>query len=226
MELNHLRDRWDDPKSVYRLIRAAHPEVNLYADLDVPTEDWDVLHQIESITNARLRDERGEATIVEDLHRAKGPGSSIIMAAFTHINPSGSRFSDGTYGVFYSADLEETCAREVAFHCARFLGDTQQPPQSMAYRLIKAGLMGSFFNLFHQDWAWLRSDDYAKCQELGRKTRSVIDFLNYESVRHPHNNAYAVFRPNSLSEARHVRYVDFFWDGKRVTHTSGVEISF
>ena len=114
MELNHLRESWDAPRDVYRLIRAVYPAFYLYADLSVPPEDWDALIQIESMTNARLRDERGEAVLVEEQDRVKGPGSSLIMAAFTHINRNGSRFGDGTYGVYYSAPLEETCIREVS----------------------------------------------------------------------------------------------------------------
>lgn len=226
MELNHLRENWDVPRDDYRLIKAVYPPFNLYADLNVPPEDWEALHQLESMTNARLRDERGEAALVEEQDRVKGPGSPFIMAAFTHINPIGSRFGDGTYGVYYSAPLEETCVREVAFHNTRFMADTQEPRQSMAFQLIKAKLKGSYFNLYHQGWDWLRSDDYGKCQELGRKVRSVVDFINYESVRHPGNNAYAVFRPRALSAARHSRFIDMYWDGERVTHSSTVKYKF
>ncbi|WP_366132444.1 RES domain-containing protein [uncultured Ferrovibrio sp.] len=30
------------------------------------------------------------------------------MAAFTHLNPDGSRFTDGTCGVFYAANILDT----------------------------------------------------------------------------------------------------------------------
>lgn len=226
MELDHLRESWEDSRDVFRLIRAVYLAFDLYADLDVPPEEWEALHRIESMTNARLRDERGEGVLVEEQDRVKGPGSSLIMAAFTHFNPMGSRFGDGSYGVYYSAPLEETCVREVAFHTTRFMADTQEPPQSMEFRLVKAELKGSFYNLFGQNWEWLRSNNYEKCQELGRQVRSVVDFIHYESVRHPNHNAYGVFRPRALSGARHIRFIEMYWDGERVTHSSRVEFQF
>ena len=55
------------------------------------------------MTNDRLRDEVGQIELVPPQDRIYGPGSGPIMAAFTHLNPNGSRFSDGSYGVFYAA---------------------------------------------------------------------------------------------------------------------------
>ena len=44
------------------------------------------------------------------------PGCSYATAPFTHVNPSGSRFSDGSYGVLYLADSMETALAEVRHH--------------------------------------------------------------------------------------------------------------
>ena len=52
---------------------------------------------------ARLRQELGQLDLVPRERRISGPGTQPLMAAFTHLNPDGSRFSDGTYGVFYAA---------------------------------------------------------------------------------------------------------------------------
>lgn len=226
MELEKLKGKWDGPRETYRLIKAVFPTFDLYADLDVPPEDWEALHQIESMTNARLRDDRGEAILVEEQERVRGEGASLIMAAFTHINRTGSRFGDGTFGVYYSAPLAETCVREVAYHSTKFMADTQELPQSLAFRLIKAGLKGSFYNLFNENWDGLRSDDYAESQKLGRQARLVVDFIYYESVRHPGHIAYAVFRPSALSAASHSRNIEMYWDGERITHSGGVEFNF
>ncbi|MCH7479360.1 MAG: RES family NAD+ phosphorylase [SAR324 cluster bacterium] len=226
MELENLRENWDDPKKTYRLVSTAFPAIDLYQDLGVPPEDWEWLHQIEGLTNARLRDERQEAPLVEEQDRISGPGASLVMAAFTHFNPFGSRFSDGTFGIYYAAELEETCVREVNYHRERFMTDTNEPPQSMAFRFIRAGLRGSHYDLSQQDWNWLRTDDYAKCRELGLQARGVVDFLLYESVRHPQNPSYAVFRPRALSNPRHFRYIEMYWDGKKIDHSSMVDLQF
>ncbi|MDF2974655.1 MAG: uncharacterized protein K0R61_5105 [Microvirga sp.] len=42
------------------------------------------------------------------------------MAPFTHLNPKGSRFSDGSYGVYYAADRLSTAIAETAHHFASF----------------------------------------------------------------------------------------------------------
>ena len=55
------------------------------------------------MTNDRLRAESNEIKMISPDHLPTGPGSSYIMAAFTHLNPNGSRFSDGSFGVFYGA---------------------------------------------------------------------------------------------------------------------------
>ncbi len=178
------------------------------------------------MTNPRLRDQRGEISMVEEEQRATGPGSSYIMAAFTHLNPAGSRFSDGSYGVYYAALLAETCIQEVAYHRTMFLGHTSEPPQTLVFSQIQANLQGICYNLMGQNWPWLRSNDYEQCRNLGRQARTEVDFLNYESVRHPGHAAQAVFRPLALSKARHVRYVEMYWDGRRITHSSTVQSRF
>ena len=46
------------------------------------------------------------------------------MAAFTHLNPEGSRFSDGSWGVFYAAHSVATAVEETVYHRERFLAAT------------------------------------------------------------------------------------------------------
>jgi hypothetical protein len=46
------------------------------------------------------REEAGNLTLVPLEDRVSGPGTTPIMAAFTHLNPEGSRFSGGSFGVY------------------------------------------------------------------------------------------------------------------------------
>ena len=55
--------------------------------------------------------------------RVTGPGATIVMAPFTHTSPERpSRFSAGSYGLYYAAMRFETALREarpsVVFHLA------------------------------------------------------------------------------------------------------------
>mgnify|MGYP003694332483 CR=1 FL=1 len=100
-----------DPKSVplarvswrpsYRLIPSRYPTVGLY-DAIADAADLEAVFAIEALANPRLRDELGELQLVPPDERVSGPGATPVMAAFTHLNPEGSRFSDGSYGVYYA----------------------------------------------------------------------------------------------------------------------------
>ena len=91
--------RW---KPSYRLIASRYPTVGLYDAIADPA-DLEVVFAIEALTNPRIRDQLGQLQLVPPEERLSGPGSTPIMAAFTHLNPEGSRFSDGAYGVYSAA---------------------------------------------------------------------------------------------------------------------------
>src|SRR5882762_9250510 len=86
--------RW---QPCFRVISSRYPPIHLFERV-ANAEDWDALYWLESLTNARLRDEVGEIELVSREERVFGPGASVIMAAFTHLNPEGSRFADDTFG--------------------------------------------------------------------------------------------------------------------------------
>ena len=69
----------------YRLIPSRYPTVGLYDTIADPA-DLDVIFAIESLTNPRIRDELGQLQLVLPTERVSGAGSTMIMAAFTHLN--------------------------------------------------------------------------------------------------------------------------------------------
>lgn len=219
-ELARLRAKHIGPVETHRVIASAYPHVDLYADLGVPPVDWDILHEIEDLTNARRRDERGEIQIVPPEDRTQGQGAMYVMAPFARPNPS--RFSDGSYGIYYCAGREETAIREVAHHNARFMAETQRPSQTLAFRSITAMIEGEGYDVYSVDWQWLRSDDWLHCQQFGKDARAKVDLLRYESVRDRKHPAYAVFKPRIVRDARHARFLEMYWDGKAITHWSAI----
>lgn len=219
-ELALLRARRIGPVKTHRVIASAYPHVDLYADLGVPSKDWDTLHEIEGLTNARLRDERGEVPMVPPDDRVQGPGASYIMAPFTRPYPS--RFSDGSYGVYYCAAREETAVREVAHHRARFMIETRMSPQTLVFRCIAATVQGKGYDVFAAKWNWLRSDDWARCQQFGKEIRAKAELLRYESVRDLGHPSYAVFKPRVVRDVRHARFLEMRWDGNAITHWSAI----
>ena len=79
----------------YRIIPSRFPPIGLFEKVADP-DDLEAVFQIEAMTNDRLRDEVGILALVPPEDRVSGPGTTPIMAAFTHLNPDGSRFTDGT----------------------------------------------------------------------------------------------------------------------------------
>ena len=55
------------------------------------------------------------------------------MAAFTHLNPEGSRFSDGSWGVFYAGNDLNTAIAETRHHRERFLRNAAQGPHGIRH---------------------------------------------------------------------------------------------
>jgi hypothetical protein len=130
----------------YRVVPTRFPAVNLFDRVASP-DDFDALYALEAMTNDRLRTEVGELDLVPRDERRFGPGWGPIMAAFTHLNPLGSRFSDGTYGVFYCAASRNTAIAETRYHSALFLAATQEPPLRQQMRLYTVLAEGDVVDL-------------------------------------------------------------------------------
>ncbi len=86
--------------STYRLIPSCYPPIDVLERV-ASSEDFEILYDIESLTNDRLRDEVGDIALVSKQDRLFGDGTSLIMAPFTHppVAGQGGRFNKD-YGVF------------------------------------------------------------------------------------------------------------------------------
>ncbi len=205
----------------WRIIPSRFPPINLFERVADPA-DLDAVIKIESMTNPRLREEVGELHLVPMEDRISGPGSSYIMAAFTHLNPEGSRFSDGTWGVYYAARDLETAVAETVHHRERFLQATDEPPMELDMRVIVADLDGELHDLRSPGTGrpeLLDPEDYAPARSLGRILREAGSWgLVYCSVRRKGGENAAVFRPPVLSNCRQERHLCYVWDGRRISH--------
>jgi hypothetical protein len=226
-----------DPKAVpvhrvswrpsYRLIPSRYPTVGLYDAIADPG-DLDVVFAIEALANPRIRDELGEITLVAKEERVTGPGATPVMAAFTHLNKDGSRFSDGSFGVYYAAHSLETAIAEVSHHRTVFLRSTEEPAIDIDLRLVTASVeadlhdlaeLGEAANAPNRFAAVLDPDDYAPSQALGRQLRAIESWgVRYPSVRHAGGECVGIFRPRALRHAKAAAHLALHWDGARITH--------
>ena len=206
----------------YRLIPSRYPTVGLYDTIADPA-DLDVIFAIESLTNPRIRDELGQLQLVLPTERVSGAGSTMIMAAFTHLNAEGSRFSDGGYGVYYAAQAIETAIAEVSHHRALFLSRTSEPAMDVDMRAISATVDAELHDLRglgKRGASLLDPDDYAAPQALARRLRDAGSWgVQFPSVRHAGGLCVGVFRPKALRHARSGAHIALHWDGTRITHS-------
>ena len=211
----------------YRLIPSRFPTVGLYDAIADPA-DLDVVFAIEALANPRVRDEIGDLTLVAPEERVSGPGATPIMAAFTHLNPEGSRFSDGSYGVYYAAHSLETALAEVGHHRAEFLRRTDEPAIDVDLRLITANVEAELHDLAEAGAApgvpsryaaVLDPGDYGPSQSLGRLLRADGSYgLRWPSVRDERGECVGIFRPRALRNAKAAAHVAMHWDGARFSH--------
>ncbi len=209
----------------YRLIASRYPTVGLYDAIADPA-DLDVVFAIEALGNPRIRDELGELSLVPPEERLSGPGATPVMAAFTHLNKDGSRFSDGSYGVYYAAHSLETAIAEVSHHRGVFLRRTNEPAIDVDMRLVTASVEAELHDLLDPDGsaknpfsACLAADDYGPPQSLGRRLRALQSWgIRYPSVRHAGGECVGIFRPRALRHAKAAAHLALHWDGTRITH--------
>ncbi|CAN5336029.1 RES family NAD+ phosphorylase [soil metagenome] len=204
-----------------RLIPTRFPPVTLYDRVADPA-DLAAVFAIEMMTNPRLRQVLGELSIVPESERVSGPGTTPIMAAFTHLNPDGSRFSDGTFGVYYAALDLETAVAEVSHHRAVFLGFTREPAIEVDMRNYRAYIVTAVTDVrgMSPTMADIYSpDSYAASQILARRLRSEGGRgVAYDSVRRAGGECVALFTPKAIvPPVRQAEHISLVWDGTRIS---------
>jgi hypothetical protein len=209
--------RW---QPCYRIIPSRFPPIGLFERVANP-EDLEAIFSIEAMTNDRLREDVGELQLVPAEDRVSGPGSSPIMAAFTHLNPEGDRFSNGSFGIFYAGKSLETAVAETRYHRARFLAATDEPAQEVDMRVYAVDLVADLHDirpLRESHPAYYHPTRYAMSQELASTLREGgSDGVVYQSVRDDDGECVAIFKPRLLSNCRQERHLCYVWNGQVIS---------
>lgn len=217
MDIPVSRIRWTP---CYRIVPSRFPPVSVFDGVADPA-DLEAVFALEAMTNDRLREEAGDLALIAPEDRISGPGSTPIMAAFTHLNPHGDRFTDGTFGVFYAARSIETAVAETTYHRARFMAWTREPAQELDMRVYAVDLDARMHDLRSLRGLMPTIYDpkvYTASQALAVRLRSsASDGIVYGSVRHDRGECAAVFRPRLLSNCRQERHLCYVWDGEAIT---------
>lgn len=119
----------------------------------------------------------------------------------------GSRFSDGSFPVFYSAEDIETARLERGHHVAKQAAEDNLPETTEYFGQWSCEFNGELRDLvpFRERWPELTADEYPPCQLLAKQARlDELDALRTPSARHaPDGVCLPVFTRHSLSALEH-----------------------
>lgn len=209
-----------DWQPCYRIVPSRFPPISLFDEVADPA-DLEAVFLIEAMTNDRLRHELGEISLVPPEDRVSGQGSTPIMAAFTHLNPQGDRFTDGSYGVFYASLSMETAVAETRYHRTKFMAATQEPAQELDMRVYAVNLSAKLHDIRGLKTShpqYYHPENYGESQYLARQLRDAgSDGIAYRSVRDDAGQCAAIFRPRLLSQCRQERHLCYRWDGAKIS---------
>ncbi len=213
-------------RKTYRIVRSRFLPINLFEDIADPA-DWEAILSAEAKTSPEIAKNVGMLDQVPSDRRVSGEGASWAMAPFVHATPDWpSRFSDGSYGVYYAGDCIEVALFETIYHHGRFMEATSE---SSGWTSDFCELVGSINSDLHNvsDKSALEDlyhlDDYAIPQTLSSELRDKgSNGLLYRSVRYPYGQAVALFWPDVAGIPKQGRYFSYFWDGSIISRVKNI----
>jgi hypothetical protein len=144
------------------------------------------------------------------------------MAPFTHVSQDRpSRFTDGSYGVLYAANVFETALFETIYHHARFMARTAESAGwTSQFREIVLSVNADLHDLREVETAnhaALAPETYEASHRLAMDLKaSGSSGLVYPSVRHAGGECVGLFYPDCASEPVQGRHLDYHWNGDTV----------
>jgi len=201
-----------------RLVASQFPPISLFEDY-VDVDLLDAAFLIEARTNPRLRSEVGELAMVAKEDYVMGPGASPVMAAFTHIGKP-SRFSDGSFGVYYAAKTLDTAIAEVKFHRERFLRFTREPTLQLTMRSYVGKIRKPLLDIRAKSYKTFMNPDvntYPRCQFFSITLRATNAWgLLYPSVRDQGSECVAFYRPPAVGVPLQGKHISMHWNGQSI----------
>ena len=168
------------------------------------------------VATMRLVDTLDEQAVLEQLLEASKPALQagerpkhyLLATPFRYRSPSASRFRPaGAAGVWYGAETLQTAAAEVAHWRWCFLAASEGlRDQALVteHTFFQAKVRGTAIDLTELPWLkrraqWTHDTDYSATQALAKAARERgLQWIRYESARHPGGRCSAVFDVEAL----------------------------
>ncbi len=145
-------------------------------------------------------------------------GVNYAVAPFVHLNPDGSRFSDGQFGVLYLADSEQTAIAESRYHQNKVFCNVE----GLHYDTVDMRCLKVEFSSAPVDASDVSDihdpDDYSDSQKFGRDLRRRgEDGIQYRSVRNLGGTCWGLMSPRFVQSAIQIKHFEFIFDGERIS---------
>ena len=210
----------DTHQNIARNIVSLRKSEDLFDDLTDDPEAWQAAQLLEMETKPKLF--YSHQPIIDRPFEEAEWNAAI---GYPFLNSSQSRFSDGSFGVWYGADSIETTVYETVFHWQNtLLNDAgfNKPGVEIQRKIYMVQCDSLLIDLrpeIKSHPELLHPTDYSTTHSIGRKLhREGHPGLITKSARIANGCVYAIFTPNVLSNPAHSCYLTY-----RTTAT-GVEI--
>lgn len=206
-------------RRAYRLVNSKFPPIAIFDDV-ANADEFEALYALQAMTNPRLANQVGRLELIprEDIPFGI-PGCSYAAAPFTHVNPDGSRFSDGSFGVLYLADSMETAIAEVRYHQNAYWSKV---PDLHYERFVFRGLTARFDEEGGLDVQVVSRQDpiyspvsYDAARQLGRGALAMhASAIRYHSVRQAEGVCWGLLTPRQVSSVVQTGHYEMIWSGE------------
>ena len=185
----------------FRLIPSQFPPIGAF-DTVATTADAEAVMELAGWTNDRLVTDRLGRLPKSDWIFGIA-NSSVIMASFLHIAPSGMRFNSPELGAWYAADTVKTAAVEVAHHLRREAVARRKAEMQRNYRTYSATLLGDYVDIRGAQMAVPQVYDpvrYDASQAFGEDCRAAGEAgILYDSLRYQGGTNVAAYRTRNIT---------------------------
>lgn len=215
-------------ENAWRVIPSRYPTIDLYEDV-ASADELEAVWAIEAITNERLKEQAGELSRVPKEDWLVGlHGGSYVMAAFTHLNPEGARFTTGDFGGYYCAPLLDTAVKETVYHQERFFGYTREPAQKVQMRVLFTTFDATLSDITGEPFLsspLYHATDYSQSKAFAQTQKAKnMDGIYYRSVRHTAHDCYVLYRPCLVTNIHQAQHLEYHWNGSAITNVLSIKL--
>ncbi len=200
-------------KTTRRLVPSRYPPVAAFETVASPA-DLAAVFELEGWTNDRLVATR-MSRLDSSLWVHGRANASVVMAAFLHGSPQGTRFASGFLGAWYASTELMTAVLEIANSLRKEIAISGLTRMRATYREYTARLGGTYIDIFGLHPEFHDPDDrtWPAPQAFGEELRATgpdmgLTGLRYESVRRRGHENWVCYLPPMVQDVVQARHLD------------------